>query len=204
MNLSTCFIKSILMELLTSDLNSEEIRQEITKRIESSPRDIKLLPYLTAGTCLVRDGQNPELENLINRETKIISDYRSEKLDESTRDLSNVFPVSMELWIESISRMYSSENPIRGYNIVNSYIESNDPELSIRYIRIYKENFLDNIYRALQIKDENILQYREDIGSEKFEKQVLYGSLLVCVWHKINEVLISEKALQDSKDYIMQ
>jgi phosphoribosyl-ATP pyrophosphohydrolase len=192
------------MELSPSKLDAEDIEREIEQRRESNTRNTEFISYITTGICLINKGHNKLIENLLEDEIEIVSNFREKDQQAlNNKDLSDTFPMSIELWNASMSRKYSKDNPTRGFDMINSYIESNNAELSIRYINIYKENFLEQMYERIRIEDKDMLQKRQNMGDNKFRERVLYGCLLICAWHKMTGILIPEQSVDSSNDYIV-
>lgn len=183
------------------DVFAEEIQDRIDAK--SYPDgDPDLSEDITYLVCATNERKHPdlleaeeELEDLFEQINDITDDGKDIQ-DRNEREMT--YAISIELWNKAVSISHSNQEPLRGGDLYNLYSEVDDPELCVRYLRLFRDNYYKNVIESAQFQSDEIESLKNNkFEDEDWERRLLYCGMIFTVWSKYNRIMIPESRMRD-------
>lgn len=183
------------------DVFAEEIKERIHKK--SYPNgDPDLSEDITYLVCATNERKHPDLleaeedlEDLFEQINSVTNDKRD---IQDTNEREMTYAVSIELWNRAVAISRSDQEPLRGGDLYNLYAEVDDPELSVRYLRLFRDNYYKNVIESAQFQSDQIESVKDDeFEDEDWNRRLLYCGMIFTVWNKYNRIMIPESKMKN-------
>lgn len=181
---------------------ADEVKDRITQK--SYPKnDFTLSEDLTYLTCALQERNHPDLVSAEEDMTNLFSTIEELlKNDNNMEDLTVeeiTYTVSIEMWNQSISVPHSKEEPLRGGDLYNLYADVSSPELSVRYLRLFRDRYYQNMLGSVEFESEviNNTKSKEFEDEQEWNRRLLYCGMVFTVWNKYNGNMIPENRMKD-------
>lgn len=192
----------IYMDEFSLETDINRVKELILEK-DSNP-DPKTARHLTTLSCHLLYNNDGSSKSILTDEVETVNRYRNKRNNDFPEDEhEQVFTLSVAIWQESISRYHSRDHKIKGLNLAKSYIQSTDAELAVRYLNLFEEKFVEPIYSATEIQDDDIESIRSNYTDEEFRDRVLYGVVLILLWHKVHGILPDTSSSNETDRYIL-